>query len=78
MHVQIHLHNAKWLQRMHEGVASLLPIPDNFPQLGVESAEASSDQKQHDQPLNTDQKLAFFDTKLDRLKKYKFLNQLYL
>ena len=27
-------------------------IPDNLPQLGVESAEASSDQQQHDQPEN--------------------------
>ena len=52
----------------------LPPIPDNLPQLGVESAEASSDQQQHDQPENTDKILilAFLDTKLDRLKNTNF------
>ena len=45
----------------------LPPIPDNLPQLGVESAEASSDQQQHDQPENTDQILyLIFWTKLER------------
>ena len=45
----------------------LPPIPDNLPQLGVESAEASSDQQQHDQPENKDQILyLIFWTKLER------------
>ena len=59
----------------------LPPIPDNLPQLGVESAEASSDQQQHDQPENTDQILAFLDnsgTKYLHFKNHEIFNQLYL
>ena len=42
-------------------------IPDNLPQLGVESAEASSDQQKHDQPENRDQILnLIFWIKLER------------